>query len=210
VGMFFTNYDLFDSEGVVNPSGVDTWKIFRQLPHEDVASSDDGGNDGWIFRDSLAAAILEHGSFMHTSGLTVRRSVAERAGMFREGYTYGEDDDYWARCAQLCRSGYADRLLSRKRNHDRSIIHDRGRSLANLHSLLELTEIQLTEFCDDPLPAILRGKALRCAESLIWGLLEAGRRDEAAPILRRYLRKHPWRWQLYKLAAKAYLLSEAR
>ena len=43
----------------------------------------------WLFTESLAYYIIRYGGFMHTSGLTVRREVAERAGPFREGYFYG-------------------------------------------------------------------------------------------------------------------------
>jgi glycosyltransferase involved in cell wall biosynthesis len=199
VGMFFTNYDLFDESGVTNPSGVDTWSVFRSFAHREV------GENEWIFEEDIAAAVLEYGSFMHTSGLTVRRNVAHEAGSFREGYTYGEDDDYWARCARLTRVGYRDELLSRKRNHAGSIIHDPARRVSNLRSILALTELQRREFEGEPYQRILRAKALRCARSFVWEALEAGEATEARKVLRRYLRHYPWKPELYRLAIKAAL-----
>ena len=83
VGLFFTNYDIYDDEGVVSASGVDIWKRFRGLEHREVA------DDGWIFSESLTPHIVEGGAFMHTSGLTIRREVYEQIGPFLEGYAYG-------------------------------------------------------------------------------------------------------------------------
>ncbi len=199
VGMFFTNYDLFDEGGVTNPSGVDTWSTFRRFAHRKVSEKE------WIIEEDIAAAVLEHGSFMHTSGLTIRREVARKVGEFREGYAYGEDDDYWARCACHGAVGFRDEVLSRKRNHSGSIIHDPSRRVANLRALLALTELQRREFEGEPYQRILRDKALRCARDLVWEALEAGEGREARKVLGRYFRRHPWNPSLYKLALKALL-----
>jgi len=197
VGMFFTNYDLFDESGVTNASGVDTWPAFRGFARQEITNSE------WIFEEDIAAAVLRWGSFMHTSGLTVRADVARHAGEFREGYAYGEDDDYWARCAHLTRVGYVDEVLARKRNHEASLIHDPARRVANLQSLLALTELQIREFEGKPYQSILRNKALRCARDYVWEALEAGETAEARCALRRYLRRSPANAGLLKLALKA-------
>lgn len=200
VGFFFTNYDLFDENGVVYESGVDTWKMFRSLPHEKAAA------DEWVFTESLAPHIVRHGGFMHTSGLTVRRDVAEAAGPFREGYTYGEDDDFYARAAHRTTSGYLDRVLSRKRNHEGSIIHDASRTLRNARHQLELTELQLDDYPDDArMQAILRAKHRRLSVGYCWALIERGEMGEAWPRLRAALRRYPGHLPLYKLLGKAVL-----
>lgn len=203
-GFFFTNYDLFDESSVVHESGVDTWKVFRSLPHEQVGAGE------WIFTESLAPYIVRHGGFMHTSGLTVRRDVAEAAGLFREGYTYGEDDDFYARAAYRTTSGYLDRVLSRKRNHEGSIIHDSSRGLRNARHQLELTELQFEDYPqDDRMHSILREKHRRLAVAYCWALIDRREMEEAWPRLRAALRRYPWHLPLYKLLAKALLAKRA-
>jgi len=196
VGLFFTNYDIFDETGVVTASGVDLWKVFRELPHEELE------DDAWLFTEPLSAAILEYGSFMHTSGLTIRASLARRVGGFRKGYTYGEDDDYWARCAHRTTAAYLDAVLSRKRNHEQSIIHDRSRVLANAATMLALTELQREEYEEPAILRILERKARRCSVDFIWEALQAGRPREATPVLGRYLRRYPWSPTYLRLALK--------
>jgi glycosyltransferase involved in cell wall biosynthesis len=203
-GLFFTNYDIFDETGVLVASGVDSWSVFRSIPHRQVEP------EGWLFSESLTPHIIRHGAFMHTSGLTLRREVAERAGPFREGYCYAEDDEFYARAAYLCTAGYVDRVLSRKRNHPRSLIHDAANRLRNSRHLLELTEIQLAEYRDDPtLVRLLRKKVKRCAESYCWGLVEARRLSEARSCLRQSLARSPFQGALYGLMLKVILLEMA-
>lgn len=198
VGFFFTNYDIFDERGTVTESGVDIWKVFRRLPHRVVAP------DAWCFTESLAPAIIRHGGFMHTSGLTLRREVAEQAGPFRAGYSYGEDDEFYARAAYRCNAGYVDRVLSRKRNHARSLIHAPGSGVRKSQHLLELSEIQREEYAQDAeIQAILHEKIHSCVASYVWGLLESSRSAEARACLRRYLPRYPRSWTLRKLYLRA-------
>lgn len=204
VGMFFTNYDIFDDAGVVTASGVDIWKIFRSIPHREVEPQ------GWVFSESLTPYIIRHGAFMHTSGLTLRAEVASQAGPFREGFCYGEDDEFYARAAHICTAGYFDRVLSRKRNHARSQIHDAGNRLRNAKHLLELTEIQLGHYGSDPLlQHILRHKVKICATDYCWQLVEAGEPSQARVSLLRYLRRYPLHPPLYRSMAKSLLPSLA-
>jgi hypothetical protein len=200
VGFFFTNYDIFDDAGIVSRSGVDGWRVFRQIPHETV------GDGEWIFRRSLAPWIVRYGGFMHTSGLTVLRSVAQSAGPFRVGFAYGEDDDFYARVAYRTPAGYVDRVLSRKRNHPRSLIHERRNTLRNAEHLHGLTELQLGDYPDDAeMQAILRAKLRQTAVDLGWGLLESGQRKAAREHLRRSLARDPANWLLYKLWLRSLL-----
>lgn len=198
VGFFFTNYDIFDERGVVDGSGVDIWKVFRSLPHRVVDS------DAWCFEGSLTAAIIRHGGFMHTSGLTLRREVAQRAGPFREGFSYGEDDEFYARAAHQCTAGYVDRVLSRKRNHPHSLIHVPGNAIRKARQLLELSEIQRAHYADDAeIQAVLQEKIHACVVSCAWGLLEESRTGEALDLLKRYLPRYPRSWTLHKLSVRA-------
>ncbi len=198
VGFFFPNYDIFDEEGVIAPSGVDTWESFRELPHREPRPRE------WIFEGSLAPAIVRHGSFMHTSGLTVRREVAEAAGPFRVGYSYGEDDEFFARVARRCTAGYLDRVLARKRNHPGSLIHDPSRRAQNMRHLLELSEIQRREYGDDPeLSRFLNQRIRRVAADCIWESIQAGQTGVARSLVRRYLARYPLEPRFYRLALKA-------
>jgi glycosyltransferase involved in cell wall biosynthesis len=200
VGLFFTNYDIYDETGVLSESGVDIWKVFRGIPHREVAP------DEWTFSESLAPYIIRHGAFMHTSGLTLRREVAEKAGPFREGYFYAEDDEFYARVAYVTTAGYLDRVLSRKRNHATSLIHDDANALRNSRHLLELTEIQLIYYGGDPIVRrIVERKVKRCAEGHIWSLIRHRRLAEARTYLRKYLPRYPLHAPFYKLAVKCAL-----
>ena len=204
-GLLFTNYDIFENEDVVHPSGVDTRKVFRVIPHEEVEPGE------WLFTESIAPYIIRHGSFMHTSGLTVRRSVVDEAGLFRPGYFYGEDDEFFARVAHRCRAGYIDRVLARKRKHPASIIHDPTKRSRNTLHLLELTEIQLREYTeDDKLQEFLHQKVRKLATSHGWHLIDEGQRASAWCLLRHYIGRYPLHWPLYRLAARAALRSIVR
>lgn len=200
VGFFFTNYDIFDEEGIVEASGVDGWKVFRSLAHREVEPG------GWIFTESLAPVIIRVGGFMHTSGLTIRRDVAEATGPFREGFSYGEDDEFYARAAYRCTAGYVDRVLSRKRNHASSLIHDPRHAIRNAAHVLALCEIQREEYAGDPrIQAILTDKIRACAISYAWALLQDGRAPQARSCVRKYLRRYPFSLALHKLGLRALL-----
>lgn len=198
VGFFFTNYDIFDVGGVVHESGVDTWKIFRTIPHRVVADGE------WIFTESLASWILRYGGFMHTSGVTLRRSVAERTGSFRVGYSYGEDDDFYARATSNCTAGYLDRVLTRKRNHARSLIHDKGNRVRNALHMLELTELQFNEAeSESPLRSHLDSKLRRCVENYAHLLLTEQMEPRAREVLARYALRYPAHAPFYRLWLKS-------
>lgn len=200
VGLFFTNYDLYDESGVVAASGVDLWRRFRGLAHREVAPGE------WIFTESLTPHIVEAGGFMHTSGLTFRREVVERIGPFREGFSYGEDDEYYARAAAVTTAGYVDRVLSRKRNHAGSLIHDPARRLANAGDALALAEIQREYYQDDRrIAAILEQKILALALSWCWHLVEAGQAGRARNELRGYLSRYPRSLALWRLWVRSWM-----
>jgi glycosyltransferase involved in cell wall biosynthesis len=201
VGLFFTNYDIFDETGVLIPSGVDIWGVFRRIPHREVEREE------WMFTEALTSYIIRYGAFMHTSGLTFRRNVADRAGPFREGFCYAEDDEFYARVAHLCTAGYVDRVLSRKRNHPRSIIHDDANTLRNANHLLELTEIQLGYYeRDAELQEILKKKLRDCAKGYAWRLINQEHLAEAWACLTKYLTRYPFHWPFYRLLGKVALL----
>lgn len=200
VGLFFTNYDIFDEQGVVTASGVDLWKRFRGLAHREDRPGE------WVFTESLTGHILEAGGFMHTSGLTLRRGIVDRIGGFREGFSYGEDDDFYARAAAVTTAGYVDRVLSRKRNHAGSLIHDPAHRLRNARHALELAEIQLEHFADDPaLVEILHRKIPALVIGWCWLLVKAGRAAEARAALRGYRSRYPRTSGFYRLWLRSWL-----
>ena len=198
IGLLFPNYDIFEESATVHASGVDTRKSFRVIPHEEV------GRYEWLFTESIAPHIIRHGSFMHTSGLTVRREIVDQAGQFRPGFSYGEDDEFFARIAHRCRSGYIDRVLARKRKHAASIIHDPTKRSRNLLHLLQLSEIQLEEYSDDvELQRFLHRKIRTLATSTGWHLTDERQFAATWSLLWRYIRRYPFYLPLYRLAARA-------
>lgn len=202
VGLFFTNYDIYDEGGVTAASGVDIWRSFRSLPHREPAPGE------WIFDESLAAPILRAGAFMHTSGLTIRREVLDRVGPFQEGYSYGEDDEFYARAAWATTAGYVDRVLSRKRSHPDSLIHAPSNRVRNARHALELAEIQRDYFREEPrLGEILHAKIRGLATAWCWGLVSVGRRPEARAVARRYQARYPGYWGFYWLWIRSWLPS---
>lgn len=200
VGLFFTNYRIFDDQGVLSESGVDEWTVFRSIPHREV------GPGQWIFEGSLAPYIVRHGGFMHTSGLTVAREIVEEVGPFRDGFSYAEDDEFYARVAHATQSAYLDEVLTTKRNHDRSVIHDPANALRNARHLVELTKIQGEYYSGDPeLSGILAEKLRRSTISLCWNLIDQGHGQEARSRLRVELSGDPLHAPYWKLFFKSLL-----
>lgn len=200
VDFLFTNYDIFDEHGVVAPSGVDTWKVFRSIPHQMVGEAE------WVFSDSLARYIIEYGGFMHTSGTTIRRALFDDCGYFKEGYCYGEDDELYARASYRSLSGYIDRVLSGKRNHSASLIHNPDKKLRNARHYLELTEGQADYYrADRELSAVIRRKIAGLTYDYCWCLQANGLLEDARETIGRGLGKD-FTWPLLKLLLKNYLL----
>lgn len=200
VGFVFTNYDLFDEKGIVNTSGVDIWKIFRKIPHSEI---EDGK---WIFTEKLTKYIIKYGSFMHTSGVTIRKDLLKGSGLFTDGHLYGEDDDFFARVTYICKSGYIDNVLSRKRNHPESFIHDKSKWLRGISNLVTIPEKQRDYFKEDEeIQNILNKKIPRIVFDYCWHLIDRRNFNEAQKILFHYLKQYKKSWPLYKLLVKGYL-----
>lgn len=127
---------------------------------------------------------------MHTSGTTIKRTIFEEVGYFEEGYCYGEDDELYARVAFRSVSGYIDRVLSRKRNHSASLIHNPDKKLRNARDYLDLTGHQLEYYRNDhELSEIIRNKFNKLAYDYCWGLNENGLLDEARQEIFRQFKK---------------------
>lgn len=200
VDFLFSNYDIFDENGVINPSGIDTWKIFRAIPHYE-------GLDGeWIFSESISRYIIQYGGFMHTSGSCLKRSLFEEVGYFAEGYCYGEDDELYARATYNSVSGYIDRVLSRKRNHSASLIHNPGTKLRNARDYLALTEHQLDYYRNDhKIYKIIKNKIKELEYDYCWRCNENGLLSDARKEICRYLGKD-FSWPLLRLLVKNILM----
>ncbi|HEX8949427.1 MAG TPA: glycosyltransferase family A protein, partial [Dissulfurispiraceae bacterium] len=67
VDFVFTNYEVFDNKGVSYGSGVNRWKMFREIPHTGA------GEGRRLFCGSLTKYIIAHGGFMTTSCVAVRK-----------------------------------------------------------------------------------------------------------------------------------------
>lgn len=200
VDFLFTNYDIFDEKGIVNSSGVDTWKIFRTIPHEVVKPEE------WIFTVSLAKYIVKHGSFMSTSGVTIRRSCIQDKELFKYGYYYGEDDEFYARLTYNCRSGYIDRLLSGRRNNSMSLCKNVNNLFRNKKNYIEITKIQVEYYQNDlEMQQILKNKLQMLVYDYCWVLQSQGRLEDAHQVIVQYLGCF-CSWRLFELFVKNCLL----
>ena len=200
VDFVFTNYEIFSDSGPGIRSGVDRWRVFRQIPHVRV------GDGAWIFTESLSKYIIRYGGFMTTSCVTVRKQVCAGPAAFREGFSYGEDDEFFARVNHACRTGYIDRVLMKKREHTRSLTHDKGRVLRNASHFIGISELQRDYFSGDPeIQAILRKKIPALVAGYCWHLIDQNQFDEAQRVLRTYLKRYRRSLPLYKLLVKNYL-----
>ncbi len=200
VDFVFTNYEVFNNHEVVSRSGVDRWKAFRSIPHVKL------GQRKRIFLESLTKYIIGYGGFMTTSCVTIRRRRLDREGMFRTGYFYGEDDEFFARINYTCKAGYIDRVLLRKRSHAGSLSHDREKILRNVSHFIGLAEIQKSYFSRDrEIQDILRRKIPALVFDYCWHLIDRKRFGEAQDVLCRYLKQYKKALPLYKLLVKSYL-----
>jgi hypothetical protein len=205
LGLAFPNFEIFNESGTILASGVDIRRRFREIPHREI------GRDRWIFRESLARYIVNYGSFMHTSGLMVRRAVLRESGLFRAGFFYGEDDDFLIRCSLRSGAAYVDRVLCRARRHRRSLTQDPARKLDNMRSRLDLTEVLLAENATrrEVAPA-LRALLSTLALNYAWDLIAAGRNAEAERVLLKHLRAAPADLRKWKLLVKSLMTRRAR
>ncbi|MEW5746941.1 MAG: glycosyltransferase family A protein [Nitrospirota bacterium] len=199
VDFVFSNYELFDEGGVVAASGVDRWKIFRSIPHFTV------GGGRWLFAESLTRSIIQYGGFMTTSSVAFRKEALGNE-RFREGFFYGEDDEFFARVNYRSKAGYIDRVLVSKRVHGRSIIHDRSKSLRNAAHFIALAELQRVYYREDPaIRAVLEQKIPALTADYCWHLIDRGQYRAAQEMLAQTLRRYPKAYPLYKLLVKSYL-----
>jgi glycosyltransferase involved in cell wall biosynthesis len=60
-----------------------------------------------------------------TPTVMCRRTCVEKAGMFDVGLRIAEDFEYWLRISSLCRFGFIDRVLLKRRRHDSNLIDER-------------------------------------------------------------------------------------
>jgi glycosyltransferase involved in cell wall biosynthesis len=200
IDFVFTNYELFSGSGPVIQSGVDRWKAFRKIPHVEV------GRGAWLFTESLTKYIIKYGGFMTTSCVTVRKKLCNGGNTFREGYFYGEDDEFFARVNYTCKAGYIDRVLMKKRGHTRSLTHDRSRTLRNVAHFIKLSEIQRDYFSGDPeIQEILGKKIPALIFDYCWHLIDQRKFSEAQKILFTYLKQYKKSLSLYKLLVKNWL-----
>ncbi len=198
LGLAFPNFEIFDETGIVHPSGVDIRRHFRNIPHREV------GPALWVFEESLAKYIVCYGSFMHTSGLMVKRELLEKYGAFRPGYYFAEDDDFLIKISFGCDSGYVDRVLCRARNHANSLKHDLSRRVSNVESWLKLSELQLLSYAAHPeMASSLRRLIGELVVDYVWGLMRDGRDREAAAVLKEYLPRYPLKLKMLKLMVRS-------
>ena len=200
VDFLFTNYDIFDKNDVVNKSAIDTWAVFRTIPKRLVFENE------WIFTESLTIYIIRYGGFMHTSGTTIRRELFDKIGFFKEKFFYGEDDELYARATYNSVSGYLDKVLSRKRNHPESLIHNKNNLTRNIKNYLDLTKYQYQYYSDDNAILDVISKKLSVIHySYIYGLQKDGFLNDAQKEIFLFIQRDIT-WPILKILVKNYLL----
>ncbi len=77
-------------------------------------------------------------NFIGTPTVMARRESLARVGIFDEKMKIGEDLDYWLRAAVLCKWGFIDEVLIKRRRHTGNLISDWLRwNTATIHVLEE-------------------------------------------------------------------------
>ncbi|MFO0752892.1 MAG: glycosyltransferase family 2 protein [Thermodesulfovibrionales bacterium] len=201
VDFVFTNYEVFGEGRTLLRSGVDRWREFRSIPHYTL------GRGRWLFAESLTKDIIRYGGFAATSCVTLRRKALEGVELFREGFFYGEDDDFFCRVTYRRKAGYIDRVLVRKREHGKSLIHDRRNALRNALHFIRLAELQREYYRDDrEIQEVLDGKIPRLIFDYCWHLIDREKFSDAQRMLCASLRQYRKAYPLYRLLAKNYAL----
>lgn len=170
LGFVFSDVELFANDGNVEKSLIKRWgEIFYNIPHQKI------DEQRRIFKCKLTPYLIKYLSFIHTSTMTIRRDLLSGDLWFREGFHYSEDSDFRARIAYNSYGGYIDKILTRKRQHADSLIHNRSNSLRYLKHLLELSEIQRIYYKDDKeISQVLDEKIPKLSADLCWHLNNQG------------------------------------
>ena len=198
LGYAFSDLELFENGRVDEASLINRWgRDFFSIPHHEL------DRKRRIFTTTLTPYLINLRSFIHTSTITIRRSVLPEKPWFRAGFHYGEDAELWSRVAYHVAGGYIDEVLSRKRTVGDSLIHDSSRSLTNIRHLLDLRELQRDYYSSDrEISKIIKRQILEYAVSYCWSLSECGRHAEARHYLSKYWRRFPFSVRLFKVLLK--------
>ena len=203
LGYVFSDLELFENDQTVERSLIERWgKDFDLIPHRILEEKNR------IFTTTLTPFLIRYRSFIHTSTITIRKSVLPEKPWFHVGFHYGEDAEFWARIAYHATGGYIDEVLSEKRVVGNSLSHDSNRSLKNVSDLLGLRELQKRYyFSNKEIINIIDRQILDYAISYCWWLTENGHCADARTSLQHYLKKYPFSIGLFKVLAKNLLQS---
>jgi len=79
-----------------------------------------------------------------TPSVIVRRSCFDRVGPFDESLRIAEDFDWWLRAARICRFGFVNAVLVKRRRHPGNLVNDwAARTEAHLSVLTKFAAAQL-------------------------------------------------------------------
>ena len=198
LGYAFSDLELFENDGIAESSLINRWgSDFLSIPQREI------GRNRRVFNTTLTPYLINLRSFIHTSTITIRRSILPEKPWFRAGFHYGEDAEFWARVAYHAAGGYIDEVLCRKRSVSDSLIHDRSRSLINIKHLLGLRELQMAYYASDrEVSKIVKRQIVEYAVSYCWSLSECGRHAETRRTLLKYWRQYPLSIRILKVLLK--------
>jgi glycosyltransferase involved in cell wall biosynthesis len=203
LGYAFSDLEQFENDQTVERSLIERWgKDFDRIPHKKIDEK------SRIFTTTLTPFLISYRSFIHTSTITIRKTVLPEKPWFHVGFHYGEDAEFWARIAYHSRGGYIDEVLSEKRMVKTSLSHDKARSMENVGDLLGLREIQKTYYGSNrEINAIIDRQTLDYAISYSWWLTENGHYKKARTRLLHYFKRYPFSIRLFKVMVKNLLQS---
>ena len=198
LGYAFSDLEQFQENHIINRSMIAKWgEDFNKIPH------DLDRKKRRIFTTVLTPFLIKYRSFIHTSTITIRRRKLPSKPWFHEGLHYGEDAELWARVAYHSKGGYIDKVLSRKRVVDNSLIHDKSRKLKNIDHLLKIREKQLDFYKgDEKTTEIIKDQISDFAAEYCWGLASCGFHKEARQKIYKYIKRYPFSGKLLKVLIK--------
>ena len=175
LGYAFSDLEQFENNHTTESSMITKWgKDFHNIPHYMDSKKRK------IFTTVLTPYLIKYRSFIHTSTITIRRSRLPSKPWFHAGLHYGEDAELWARVAYHSKGGYIDKILSRKRVLDNSLIHDQSRKLKNIDYLIKIREKQKDFYSgDEEITEIIHNQLLEFTADYCWGLASCGYRQRS-------------------------------
>ncbi len=101
-------------------------------------------------------SLLLQYNMVPTPTVMFRRSCLEKAGLFDVNLRIAEDFEYWLRMSSVCRFGFMDHVLLKRRRHDSNLINDRLTRLRCRIGILENLGLRFPQLTEGQRSAVAR------------------------------------------------------